>query len=91
VKVIEAVEPATDLTPPAGLIPLAVISNFTSGPVPADLKASSAFQIVHNSYQCDEGSGGSATDLTLCIFTPTEEERDDWLWSIRLGTIFKII
>ncbi|XP_057366384.1 tyrosine-protein kinase Btk29A-like isoform X1 [Daphnia carinata] len=75
VKVVEAVDPAPD-TPAIG--PLA---NLT-GSIPSDLKGSSAFQIVYNPYECNEGS--CATDLTLCIFTPTQQERDDWLWNIRV-------
>lgn len=75
-KVVEAVDPAPD-TPAIG--PLA---NLT-GSIPSDLKSSSAFQIVYNPYECNEGA--SATDLTLCIFTPTPQERDTWLWNIRVG------
>jgi len=52
-----------------------------TGSVPSDLKSSSALQIVYNLYECNEAV--CASDLTLCIFTPTEQERDDWLWSIR--------
>lgn len=74
-KVVEAVDPAPD-TPAIG--PLA---NFT-GSIPSDLKGSSAFQIVYNPYECNEGS---SADLTLCIFTPTQQERDNWLWNIRTG------
>jgi len=55
-------------------------SNIT-GSVPSVLKSSSALQIVYNPYQCNDTV--IAADLTLCIFTPTREERDDWLWSIR--------
>jgi hypothetical protein len=76
VKVVEAVDPAPD-TPAIG--PLA---NLT-GSIPSDLKGSPAFQIVYNPYECNEGC--SATDLTLCIFTPTQQDRDIWLWNIRAG------
>lgn len=86
VKVVEAVDPTPVELGPAsgsGLIPLAI--NLTSGPIPSDLKTSSALQIVYNPHQSDENS--SNVDLTLCIFTRTEQERDDWLWSIRLGKV----
>ena len=58
------------------------ISSLANLTVPCDLKNSSALQIVYNpSHQCNDGAG----DLTLCIFTPTQQERDSWLWNIRLG------
>ena len=75
-KVVETVDPVPD-APAVG--PFANIT----GSVPSDLKSSAALQIVYNPYQCTEGV--CATDLTLCIFTPNAQEREDWLWSIRLG------
>ena len=69
VKVVESVEQ----------LDISSLANLT---VPCDLKTSSALQIVYNpSHQCNDGAG----DLTLCIFTPTQQERDSWLWNIRLG------
>ncbi len=46
--------------------------------------ASAALQVVYNNahQQCHEPA---APDLTLCIILPGQEERDDWLSSIRSG------
>lgn len=90
VKVVEAVEPTPELIPASILPGSKTLANFgalTSGVIPSELKGSSALQIVYNPYQCND-NGSPTTDVTLCIFTPTEQERDDWLWSIRLGMSF---
>lgn len=76
VKVVETVDPVPDTSA------IGPFSNIT-GSVPSVLKSSSAFQIVYNPYQCNETE--SVADVTLCIFTSTREERDNWLWSIRLA------
>ena len=82
VKVIETVS-VPDSIPLIG--PLAS-NNFTStksSTSSVNLKKLSALQIVYNSSECNEGTG--VTDLTLCIITPSEENKNEWLVAIRLS------